>query len=120
MNFAKPISNAISYARREPVGAATVLIALDLAKKVAASSAGATVASVIGSYAMNRAMMLNQIRLDLTKLAASILGSATKATMNTAAASAKVIRDLAKFVGLLNGSMTVTKVTKDAAMAVVA
>jgi len=56
MNFAKPISNAISYARREPVGAATVLIALDLAK----------------------------------------------------------------FVGLLNGSMTVTKVTKDAAMAVVA
>ena len=44
MNFTKPIRNAISYARKEPVGAATVLIALDLAKKVAASSAGATVA----------------------------------------------------------------------------
>ena len=59
MNFAKPISNAISYARKEPVGAATVLIALDLAKKVAASSAGATVASVVGTYAMNRAMKMS-------------------------------------------------------------
>jgi len=116
MNFAKPIRNAISYARKEPVGAATVLIALDLAKKVAQSSAGATVASVVGTYAMNRAMMLNQIRLDLTRLAQSILASATSATMNTAVASAKVLKDLAKFIGLLNGSATITVATKEAAI----
>ena len=74
-NVTKAVSNTYRYVSKQPVGAAVFLIALDLARRVAQSPVGVSVRDAIGSFVGGRAVVLDQMRRDLTALAAGITAS---------------------------------------------